>query len=255
MNTQNENDNLKNVADVVLNDDSEKSQRSSVPDQIEGSDSAIKPTRSQSKTPNTSDKTASNLEATQKDTSRRHAPANTMIERVVSIRRVNKVVKGGRNLTFTALVVVGDGKGRVGSAIGRGASVPDAVRRGNTEARSNMQNIIIKETTIPHEIVVKYSGAKIFMKPAAPGTGVIAGGGIRTVMEAVGITDVLSKSFGSPNPINMVRAAIKGLSIMRDPVEEVQKRRQKASTASTLNKNQYNGEPKIEQPESKESVV
>ena len=160
--------------------------------------------------------------------------APSFIERVVAIRRVSKVVKGGRNLTFTALVVAGDGKGKVGSAIGRGSSVPDAVRRGMNDARShrNMHTIPLIGTTIPHEIVAKYSGARIFLKPAAPGTGVIAGGGVRNVMEAAGITDVLSKSLGSSNSINVVRATLKGLSMMRDPRVELERRRNRNIPAS-----------------------
>ena len=149
-------------------------------------------------------------------------PEQEFFERVVDIRRVSKVVKGGRNLTFTALVVVGNGKGKVGSAIGRGSSVPDAVRRGASQARrdANMLQVLRVGTSIPHEITVKYSGARVFLKPARTGTGIIAGGGVRATMEAAGITDIVSKSLGSSNPINVVRATLKGLSMMRDPKRE-----------------------------------
>ena len=126
-----------------------------------------------------------------------------LIERVVQIRRVTKVVKGGGNLTFTALVVVGDGKGNVGVGLGRAKAVPDAVRKGTTNARKDISPVILSDTTIPHEIVSKYGAAKVLLKPAAPGTGVIAGGGVRAAMEAAGVKDVLSKTFGSNNKIHV----------------------------------------------------
>ena len=139
------------------------------------------------------------------------------IERVVQIRRVAKVVKGGGNLSFTALVVVGDGVGQVGVGLGKAKAVPDAVRKGTTAARRDMQSIVLADTTVPHDVVSRYGGAKVLIKPAAPGTGVIAGGGVRAAMEAAGIKDVLSKTFGSSNTINVVKATIKGLRSLRDP--------------------------------------
>ena len=148
-----------------------------------------------------------------------------LIERVVKIRRVSKVVKGGRHLTFNAMVVVGDGAGNVGSGLGKAGAVPDAVRKGTSVARKDMHPITLKETTIPHEMVAKYGAAKVLLMPAAPGTGIIAGGGVRAVMEAAGVRDVLSKTYGSNNTINIVKATMKALSQMRDPVFESRRRR------------------------------
>ncbi len=147
------------------------------------------------------------------------------VERVVQIRRVAKVVKGGGNLSFTAPVVVGDGKGQVGVGLGKAKAVPDAVRKGTTIARRDMKPIVLKDTTVPHEVVVRYGGAKVLIKPAAPGTGVIAGGGVRAAMEAAGVKDVLSKTFGSSNTINIVKATIEGLRSLRDPRAVTARRR------------------------------
>ncbi len=148
-----------------------------------------------------------------------------LIERVVKIRRVSKVVKGGRHLTFNAMVVVGDGAGNVGSGLGKAGAVPDAVRKGTSVARKDMHPIKLRETTIPHEMVAKYGAAKVLLMPAAPGTGIIAGGGVRAVMEAAGVRDVLSKTYGSSNTINIVKATMKALDQMRDPVAESRRRR------------------------------
>ena len=147
------------------------------------------------------------------------------IERVVQIRRVAKVVKGGGNLSFTALVVVGDGNGQVGVGLGKAKAVPDAVRKGTTIARRGMKPIVLNDTTVPHEAVIRYGGAKVLIKPAAPGTGIIAGGGVRAVMEAAGVKDVLSKTFGSSNTINIVKATIEGLRSLRDPRAVMARRR------------------------------
>ena len=144
---------------------------------------------------------------------------------MVKIRRVSKVVKGGRNLTFNAMVVVGDGNGNVGAALGKAGAVPDAVRKGTTYAKRAMKHVTLNGPTIPHEVTTKFSGAKVLLKPAAPGTGVIAGGGVRAVMEAVGVKDVLSKTFGSPNIINIVKATLEALDQLRDPVAAVERRK------------------------------
>jgi small subunit ribosomal protein S5 len=146
-------------------------------------------------------------------------------EKVVYINRVAKVVKGGRRFNFSALVVVGDGRGRVGAGLGKANEVPDAIRKGSTIAKRNLVRIPMVGNTLPHPVTVDYGAAKIMMKPASPGTGVIAGGGVRAVMEMAGVRDVLAKSLGSNNAVNVVRATMKGLGLMRDPNQELARRR------------------------------
>ncbi len=148
-----------------------------------------------------------------------------MNEKVVHIKRVTKVVKGGRNFSFNAMVVVGDGSGQVGIGLGKAREVPEAVRKGSAIARRNLITVPMKGSTIPHELMFKFGAAKIMLKPAAPGTGVIAGGSVRAVVTAAGIRDVLTKSLGSPNPINVVKATYYALESLRDPEEAVAQRK------------------------------
>lgn len=145
-------------------------------------------------------------------------------ERVVHIARTAKVVKGGRRFAFRACVVVGDNNGSVGVGVGKAREVPEAIRKGSEQARRNMRKIPMVETTIPHEIITRFSAAEVFLKPAAPGTGVIAGGGVRAVVEAAGIRDILSKSKGSSNILNVVKATVQALHELQDPIEIAQNR-------------------------------
>lgn len=145
-------------------------------------------------------------------------------ERVVHVARTAKVVKGGRRFSFRATVVVGDGKGSVGVGTGKAREVPEAIRKGSERARRNMRKIATAGTTIPHEVTTRFSAAEVFLKPASPGTGVIAGGGVRAVIEAAGIHDILTKSKGSSNILNVVKATIKALGELQDPLEVAQNR-------------------------------
>ncbi|SVB92680.1 uncharacterized protein METZ01_LOCUS245534 [marine metagenome] len=156
-----------------------------------------------------------------------------LTERTVRINRVSKVVKGGRHLSFSAMVVVGDGEGKVGIGMGKADAVPDAIRKGSTFAQKSMIDVPMKGDTIPHEITVKFGGTVVMLKPARPGTGVIAGESVRAVVELAGIKDIVTKVRRSTNPTNVVKATLQGLQRMKDPEHEVSRRREFAQRLFT----------------------
>jgi small subunit ribosomal protein S5 len=143
-------------------------------------------------------------------------PVEEMDERVIHIARTAKVVKGGRRFSIRAVVVVGDNKGNVGVGVGKAHEVPDAIRKGSDQARKNMRHVAMVDATIPHFVVGEHGAAKVLLRPASPGTGVIAGGGVRAVVEAAGYRDILSKSLGSANILNVVYATFKALAQLKD---------------------------------------
>jgi len=148
----------------------------------------------------------------------------TYDERVIEIARVAKVVKGGRRFSFRVAVVAGDNRGKVGIGVGKANAVPEAMRKATERAHKNMHKVFLSGTTIPHEVLGRVAGARVMLKPASPGTGVIAGGGVRAVLEAAGVHDILTKSLGSANVLNVVQATLDALEQLKSPQEEAARR-------------------------------
>jgi small subunit ribosomal protein S5 len=151
-------------------------------------------------------------------------------EKLVSLDRVTKVVKGGKNMHFRALVVVGDGKGHVGVGLGKAREVPEAIRKAGVVAKKSVISVVFRDNTIPHESLSKFGAARVLLMPASPGTGVIAGGGVRAVVEAAGVKDILTKSLGCANPVNVTKATIIALANLRNPQDTIKRRKGQAGT-------------------------
>ena len=164
-------------------------------------------------------------------------------ERVVDIKRVAKVIKGGRRFAFRTVVIVGDNRGRVGVGVGKARGVPDSIRKGAERARKNMHQVALSGSTIPHEVTARYGGAKVLLKPASPGTGVIAGGGVRAVLEAAGVSDILTKSQGSPNLLNVAMATIRALHELRSAEEMAQMRGKPVDSVRPFWEREQKGQP------------
>jgi small subunit ribosomal protein S5 len=170
--------------------------------------------------------------------------AEELDERVVDISRVAKVIKGGRRFAFRTVIVVGDNKGRVGIGVGKSRVVPDAIRKATDRARTNIKHVNLNGTTIPHEVVARHGGAEVLLKPASPGTGVIAGGGVRAVLEAVGVRDILTKSMGSANVLNVVYATLKALNQLKGVDAEAARRGKDIAEVAPFWTRRKNGQPK-----------
>lgn len=160
----------------------------------------------------------------------------TLNDKLIRTNRVAKVMKGGKRLSFSALVVTGDGKGHVGLALGKANEVPVAISKASATARKNLIKVSLVGTTIPYKVVVKFGAAEVMFKPASPGTGIVAGGSIRAVLEAAGVRDVLTKSLGSTNAINVAKATMLALSRLKEPAEEIARRKVVAAKAATEGK-------------------